>query len=247
MTSVLLFMAMREIWGWSPLGAGAVAAVFIIVDGGFLAANLMKVLEGGYVPLALASLVYAVMWIWHRGVVAIHQAVEAEHIPIADFVSQLKANHIARVPGSAIFLTRARNQTPPVMAWHVRQNRSLHEAVLALTIVIESKPRVPQGRRLTLSQAAENFWLAEAHFGFIETPDIQAILASCRMKGAGIDLDDVTFYIGHETIVPREDGKGLPKWQTMLFAAMGRNAWRISDSLRLPHDHVVEIGREIEI
>jgi KUP system potassium uptake protein len=247
MTTVLLFIAMRQIWGWSIWGAGLVAGAFLIVDGGFFVANMAKFLEGGYVPLALACAVYFLMWIWHRGVTAVHQSVVAEQIPLADFVKRMEAGDIARVHGSAVFLTRAKNETPPVMSWHVKQNRSLHENVLALTITVVSTPRMDQAKRITLTEESKNFWRAEAKMGFMEIPNIDLILTQCRAKSAHINLDDVTYYVGHETIIPREDGKGLPYWQTALFAAMGRNAARISDSLHLPHDHVVEIGREIEI
>ncbi len=247
MTSVLLFIAMREIWGWSLLAAGAVAAAFIVIDGAFFVANMAKVLEGGYVPLLLAGAVYGVMWIWHRGAVAVHQQVVAEQMPLAAFVSELQSGRIARVPGAAVFLTRAKDGTPPVLAWHVRKNRSLHQSVLTLTMLVVSTPRVDPGKRLTVTHVADNFWRAEAHLGFMEQPDVPALLAQCRILGAALDLSDVTYYVGHETIVPRESGKGLPRWQEALFAAMGRNAARISDYLRLPYDNVVEIGREIEI
>jgi KUP system potassium uptake protein len=247
MTSVLLFIAMREIWGWSLAGAGAVAALFIIVDGGFFAANMAKVLQGGYVPLLLASAVYGVMWIWHRGAVAVHESVVADLTPTSAFVSTLRSGGVARVPGSAVFLTRAKDDTPPVMAWHVRKNRSLHEYVLALTLTVVSTPRVEPEERVTVAREADKYWRAEARYGFMEQPDVPAALAECKAKGAEIDLDDVTYYVGHETIVPREDGKGAPRWEEALFAAMARNAARISDYLKLPCDSVVEIGREIEI
>jgi KUP system potassium uptake protein len=247
MTSVLLFIAMREIWGWSVVSAGAVAAAFMIVDGGFFAANMAKVLEGGYIPLLLAGAVYGVMWIWHSGALAVHDSVVAEQTPNAEFLATLQSGRVARVPGSAVFLTRAKDETPPVMAWHVRKNRSLHEYVLALTITVVSTPRVEPGERLTVTQVADKYWRAEALYGFMEQPDIPALLTQCHAVGAAIDISDVTYYVGHETIVPREDGKGMPVWREALFAAMGRNAARISDYLRLPYDNVVEIGREIEI
>jgi len=247
MTSVLLFIAMREIWGWSLVAAGAVAGLFMIVDGGFFVANLAKVLQGGYVPLLLASAVYCVMWIWHRGSAALHESVTADLTPTATFVATLDSGAVARVPGSAVFLTRAKDDTPPVMAWHVRKNRSLHQYVLALTLTVVSTPRVAAAGRLTVERVADHYWRAEARYGFMEQPDIPALVAECRARGAEIDLADVTYYVGHETIVPREDGGGLPLWQETAFAAMARNAARISDYLRLPCDNVVEIGREIEI
>jgi KUP system potassium uptake protein len=247
MTSVLLFIAMREVWGWPIAGAGAVAGLFLIIDGAFLAANLAKVMQGGWVPLLLASIVYGVMWIWHRGATAVRDQVVAQQTPLAEMIAELHSGKIARVPGSAVFFTRAKDQTPPVMVWHVRKNRALHESVLALTLTVLSIPWTDPDERLTVQHVDDKFWRAEARRGFMEHPDIPEILKECKATGVDVDLDDVTFYVGSETIVPREDGKGIPRWQEALFAALGRNAERISDYLQLPCDQVVEIGREIEI
>ncbi len=247
LTTFLLFTAMREIWNWPVIAAGAVALVFFVIDAGFFAANLAKLLDGGYVPLMLAGLVYALMWIWHRGVCAVNESIAAGQMPVVDFARQLESGLIARVPGTAVFLSRAMKDTPPVLSWHVKQNRSLHENVLALTITTVSTPRVAEQDRVTLTREANHFWRAEARFGFMERADVVWALCECRKRGAEIDLDDVTYYVGRETIVPREDGKGLPGWMVALFVAMGRNAARLSDVLHLPHDHVVEIGREVAI
>ncbi len=248
MTSVLLFIAMREIWGWSRRGAGAVAALFFdrrrrrsspptwprCSKAAMCRCCSRRRLRR---DVDLAS---------RRGGGAQPGRRRADADATISSPS-LQSGRIARVPGSAVFLTRAKEETPPVMSWHVKQNRSLHEYVLALTLTVVSMPRVEPEERVTVTREADNYWRAEARFGFMEQPDIPAVLAECKAKGAEIDLADVTYYVGHETIVPREDGKGLPRWQEGLFAVMGRNAARISDFLRLPHDHVVEIGREIEI
>jgi KUP system potassium uptake protein len=146
-----------------------------------------------------------------------------------------------------VFLTRAKDQTPPVLDWHVRHNRALHENALTLTMTTVSVPRVEPKERLTIKREGDHFWRAEVKLGFMDHPDLRNILTDCKMTGVDIDLDDVTYYVGSETIVPAEDGKGLPRWQEALFALMGRNAARISDFLQLPRDQVVEIGREIEI
>jgi KUP system potassium uptake protein len=246
-TSVLLYIAMREIWGWSLLAAGAVAAVFLVVDGGFFVANMAKVLEGGYVPLLLASAVYGLMWIWHRGVTAVHAAVAADQVPTAEFLAKLKSDHVARVRGSAVFLTRSTGETPPVLCWHVRKNRSLHDRVVALTLTVVSTPRVAVDDAVTVIAEGDAYWRVEAKYGFMEQPNVPAILETARRKGAEIDSADLTYYVGHETILPREDRHGIARWQEMIFSAMVRNAARLSDYLKLPWDHVVEIGREIEI
>ena len=247
MTSVLLFIAMREIWKWNIFAAGLVALAFMIVDGGFLAANLAKVLDGGYVPLLLAIIVYGVMWIWHRGALAAHDAVVADQVPTSELMKQLQTGNIARVPGSAVFLTRSKDGAPPVLSWHVRKNRALHSHVLVLTLTVMSTPRYQKDDRVSVTKEGDNYWRGEAKYGFMERVDVPAILAECKAKGADLDLDDVTFYVGHETIVPRDDGKGIPLWQQAFYAFMARNSARLSDYLRLPCDHVVEIGREVEI
>src|ERR1017187_1265595 len=180
MTSVLLFIAMREIWGWSLARAGAVAGLFMAVDGGFFVANMAKVLQGGYIPLLLASAVYSVMWIWHRGATAVHNQVVAEQTPTEVFVAELRSGRIARVPGSAVFLARAKEDTPSVLSWHVCKNRSLHEYVLALALTVVSTPRVEPEGRVTVTREADRYWRAEARYGFMELPDIPAVIAECK-------------------------------------------------------------------
>ena len=247
LTSVLLFIAMREIWGWSPVKAGAIALVFLVVDFGFFAANVTKVLDGGYVPLLLAAAVYGVMWIWHRGTSAVRARVIADEVTLKKFVETIGSPDIARVPGSAVFLTRADSETPPVLVWHVRKNRSLHEYVLILKLVVTSSPRTKSSERLQIERVADKLWRIEAGHGFMERPNVLAVLDDCRTKGVEMNRGDVTFYVGHETIIPREGRRGIPRWQEAIFAAMARNSVRITDVLKLPYNQVVEIGREVAI
>ncbi len=247
MTSVLLFIAMREIWGWSIVVAGLVAGVFIIVDASFLAANLAKLLDGGYVPLLLASAVYFIMWTWHHGTQLVRERLAAEQISLSDFARTIESGLVARVPGTAVFLTRTTHDTPPVLSWHVAKNRSLHEKVLTLTLITEQTPRVAEEARVKVYWEAGHFWRAEVRHGFMERAHMHSTLRQCVKQGAEIDLDDVTYYVGHETIVPREGRKGLSRWIVLLFIGMARNGVRLADVLRLPHDQVVEIGREIAI
>ena len=247
MTSALLFIAMREIWGWNVIAAGFVAGCFLVVDSAFFLANLTKVAEGGYVPLVLALAIYGVMWVWHRGALAVSARLREALIPIDDFLARIKAANIPRVPGTAVFLTRAERDTPPVMVWHVKHNRALHEHVFVLRVEIHSAPWVSREQRLTIAEVAPNFWRAEALFGFMERPQIPELLAASKALGCTVDFADVTFYVGHETVIGREDGMGLPAWQEKFFAAMERNAVHVSDFFSLPNDQVVEIGRQVAI
>jgi len=247
MTSALLFMAMRDVWNWGVLPSGAAAGAFFCVDAAFFAANSVKVLDGGYVPLLLALLVYGVMLIWHRGTMAVSREINEALMPVPVFLAQIAAKNIPRVPGTAIFITRTVRDTPPVMMWHVKKNRALHEKVLVLTVITESIPWSDPRKRLQVTQLAPNFWRAVARYGFMQRPDIPALLAQTPAHGCTLKLDDVTYYVGHETIVERQDRGRLHALETELFALMARNAAHVSDFFRLPTDDVVEIGRQIAI
>jgi KUP system potassium uptake protein len=247
MTSLLLYIAMREIWQWRRITALSLAGVFMCVDAGFFVANSLKVLDGGYVPLLLAGIVYLLMYVWHRGSSAVSAALLSDIMPVADFMRALEEHKIARVPGTAVFITRSEKDIPPVMKWHVKKNRSLHQKLLALTVVPEAVPRIRAGDHLRVTPLAHDFWRATAHYGFMERPDIPTLLQEAPAKGCHLHLDDLTYYVGHETIVAREDGQGLWGWEEALFAAMARNAMHVRDFFRLPSDHVVELGRQVSI
>jgi KUP system potassium uptake protein len=247
MTSFLLFIAMREMWQWRLATSLAVAGLFVVVDAGFFAANSVKIADGGYVPLLLAAIIYGLMLIWHRGTAAVMHQIEQAPVPVSQFLADLKARGVPRVPGTAVFLTRTGSGVPPVMIWHLRHNRALHERVLVLRVLTESRPRVVWPERVSVEQEGENFWRVTAHFGFMQRPDIPLLLKEAQQRGCQILLDDVTYYVGHEHIVHRRRGAALPRWQEALFAAMGRNAAHVTDYFRLPSQQVVEIGRQISI
>ena len=247
MTTALLFIAMREIWRWTLPAAAAVAGVFFIVDAAFLAANLAKIADGGYVPLLLAAAVYGVMLLWHTGAQAVSARLQETVVPIASFMARIAEGRIPRVPGTAVFLTRTERDAPPVMVWHVKHNRALHERLFVLTVRTEAVPwiddsRAPEFRRdrppLLARHSPIRLHGAARHSGLLRT---------ARAGGCGIDLSDVTYYVGHETVVPSDGDKGLPRWLEALFAAMQRNSTHVSDYFKLPRDAVVEIGREIAI
>ncbi len=246
-TSALLFIAMREIWGWTLIAAGGVATFFLVIDGAFFLANLTKVAGGGYVPILLATAVYGVMWIWHRGAAVVAARVQESLMPIPAFIAQVRSDGIPRVSGTAVFVTRTTQDTPPLMVWHVKHNRALHEQLYVLRIEILPVPWVAASERISVREVAPKFWRADARCGFMEHPDIPMLLKIGERQGCAADITDVTYYVGHETVVRRDDGAGLPAWQVTLFTLLARNAVHVSDFFRLPNDQVVEIGRRISI
>jgi KUP system potassium uptake protein len=246
-TSVLLFIALREIRGWSIAAAAAVAGGFLIVDAGFFASNLTKIADGGYVPLILAALVYALMLIWHLGAQAVAARLQQQVVPIATFVADIATHKLPRVPGTAVFLTRTQHETPAVVVWHVRHNRALHERLVLLTISTELVPWVRRSQRLAVQQLAPQFWRISARFGFMEHADIPALLGQAHEQGCTIDLSDVTYYVGMVTVARDDENPALPRWVEAVFAMMERNSAHLSDYLKLPPDSVVEIGRQVRI
>ena len=213
MTSFLLFIAMREIWRWNMAASIAVAGLFVVVDAGFFAANSLKIAEGGYVPLLLAACVYGVMLIWHRGTVAVAHRLAQAPVSVPEFLADLRVRGVPRVPGTAVFLTRTTSGVPPVMLWHIRHNRALHECAIVLSVLTESRPRVQWPERMSIAQEGDGFWRVTAHFGFMQRPDIPLLLKEAQQRGCEVRLDDVTYYVGHESILHRQDGAALPHWR----------------------------------
>jgi KUP system potassium uptake protein len=247
LTSILLFVAIRELWRWNLALSSLVAGLFFCIDAVFAAANLLKVTDGGWVPLTLAAGVYIILTTWHQGIVAVAKALRSAAEPVDQFMAHVTSAHIPRVPGTAVFITRMRRNTPPVMIWHVKHNRALHRHLFALTMVTRSTPWVMQKDRLTIVSVAPDFWRGTARYGFMETPDIPKLLRDSHRYGCTHDNDDVTYYVGHERVLRRTDGTGLPFWRKCLFAFLQRNSAHISDFVNLPRNAVVEIRRQIEI
>jgi len=229
------------------LAAGAVAGSFAVIDTTFAAANAMKILEGGWVPLLLAAIVFGLMATWHRGVQAIAAALAAKSVPVSEFLQRAREAGIPRVPGTAVFLTRTSDGTPPVMLWHVRNNRALHTFLVALNVHVKPIPWVDEAERVSVEKLGENFWRLTARYGFMEQPNIPTVIADGNRLGCTLPLNDVTYYLGHETVLHRPDGQGMPRWREAIFSFMLRNSAQAASFFNLPQEGVVEIGRQIEI
>ncbi|HHX8240532.1 TPA: potassium transporter Kup [Enterobacter asburiae] len=247
MTTGLLFVAMREVWRWSLASSAVIALCFLVIDATFLFANLIKVLEGGYIPLLMAAAICTVMLIWHRGVKAVSASVGEKGVSVDAFFAQLQQKTVPRVAGSAVFLTRTQNNIPPVMRWHVARNRALQQDVLSLTIDILNVPYVGEEQRIRVEQRAPGYWHGVAQYGFMEHPDIPRLLQGVSEINALFATDDATWYVGHETIVAGEGEAGMAAWQRHIFAFMKRNCTPVINHYHLPSDRVVEISRRVAV
>lgn len=187
------------------------------------------------------------MYIWHVGQTAIRDRLRGREIPLTPFLAGLPAAGVSRVRGSAVFLSRVKTETPPLISWYVDHSHSLQERVVSLTIETQPIPWVDDANRATLTLEAPNFWRVNAQYGFLERPNVVRLLDDLTKRGCGVDLADVTYYVAVETVVSREDGSGLPKWLVAIFALLHRNAMHLSDAFNFPRDRLIEIGRQVAI
>jgi KUP system potassium uptake protein len=247
LTTALLFNAMRDVWRWPVIVAVLVSGTFLLIDLTFFGANLMKIREGGWIPLLLGGLIFIVMTTWHRGIEAVRRSLVQKPETATEFLALLKKGTVARVPGTAVFLSRSETAIPAVMVRHVAQIKALQETVISLTVRFEEYPRVPLEKRAEVEEVAEGLWHVTIRFGFVEMPNVAAALACAKEKGCQLNLDDAVYFAAHDDVVRSANPPRLAAWRRMLFAAMYRNAVRAPDRFELPADKFLEVGRQIAL
>ena len=245
MTTALLYVVARTWWGWSRLRAITLVGPFLIIDGAFFAANLMKVRQGGWVPLAIAFAIFVLMTTWNRGREIVQDLLRRGMLPIDLLLADLANRKTARVPGLAVFMTREPQGAPVVLLHHLKHNKVLHEQVVLLSILSEEVPEIPDAERITIERLTQGFYRITARYGFMETTDVPAILA--RAREAGIDSKplDTTYYLGREQLIPTGTTP-LWSWRKKLFVFMSRNSRSATAFYGIPPNRVVELGAQIE-
>jgi KUP system potassium uptake protein len=246
LTTVLLLVAMIRVWRWPLYVALPLAAVFLTVDIGFFAANLLKIVDGGWLPLALGAAVFFVMATWRTGADAVHAAYVAEREPVETFLARLKRDKIARVPGAAIFLTRSDDAIPSLMVDYVQSTGALHHSVVILTVVFEDAPRVAAKRRSEVAHLADDIWRVTLRFGFVEIPNLPAALGRVKDLDCKADVKEAIYFGARDLVVAKPGGR-LRGLRLSLFAWLFRNAVKTVDRFQLPPQKVIEIARQIEI
>jgi KUP system potassium uptake protein len=246
LTTALLFQVMRHRWHWPLYQAMVVAGVLLVVDLAFFSANLLKVLEGGWIPLTFGALVFVIMTTWHHGVEAVHRRNVTGAQQPGKFFTWLRSGKIARVPGTAVFLTRLGKSMPPLIINYVKRVCSLQETVIALTVSFEDVPRVRSKDRVRIEELDHGFWHVTVHFGFVEIPDLPAVLAVAKKDGVPV-LDGASYYIERYDLVSRKHRSLLSRWRIALFSFMSRNSAHAIDRFKIPSNALIEIGRRIEL
>ena len=236
-------------WGYSPIIVIAVNGFFLVIDCIFFAANSTKLIEGGWFPLLLAGCVAFLMLTWRSGVRLVERARGSLRQPEEDLIETAISRCHARLSGTAVFLASAPNGVPLALTQFVKHNHCLHQRVVLVTVLIAEAPRIPEDDRAEVIEVIPGITRVILHYGFMQYPTIyQGLVLACKQgKLPGIDLTDITYYIGRETIIPSEDIPGMWLWRENVFAFLQRNAERSAAFFGLPTKQVVEFGTEIEI
>jgi KUP system potassium uptake protein len=247
LTTCLLYTAMRRVWRWPVAISLVIAGAFLAVDLTFFSANLLKIVEGGWLPLTLGAIVFFIMLTWHSGIDAIHMSLAQQTQASQQLLADLQAERIPRVPGTAVFLTRLTQQVPYLLIDHVRHMGALHRSVITLTVVFEETPRICPAERCSVEKIANGIWHVTIRFGFVEIPDLCAALYDVPDLDPSIDLENAVYFGARDQIVNRSSSSLMPNWRIPLFAFLYRNAVKAVDRFNLPSQRVVEIGRQIEV
>ena len=245
-TTVLIFVVMRHRWGWNPWLAGSITALFLVIDLAFLGANLLKIPDGGWFPLVIGLIVFAVMVTWKRGRAVLATRTHRADLPIERFIGSIVDHPQRRVPGTAVYLFPETGATPPALLTNLQHNEILHETVVLVAVVVVRRSRVPQAERATVHPLGEGFYQVVLKYGFMEEPDIPRALGNITTAEFGFDPTDATYVLGRETIIPRT-APVLTRLRDRLFAGMHRNAMSAAQFFCLPSDRVIEVGVHVEM
>jgi KUP system potassium uptake protein len=245
-TVCLLYVVMTERWKWPKPAAVSVMALFLVIDLAFFGANALKILQGGWVTLAVAATIFILMTTWKTGRRLVAERLTARAIPLDDFMATVETLQPVRVPGTAVFMTAQPTGTPPALAHNLRYNKVLHERVVVLTVATAQVPHVPANDRVSVQPLGHSMFNVRLHYGFMDDPNVPEALLRAREQGLHIDLDDTTYFLGRETIIVTAQ-QGMAVWREKLFVVMARNAVRATAFFRLPPERVVELGVQVEM
>jgi len=270
-TSLLFYVVARSRWNWSLAHIGSLTAAFLFVDVALLCANAVKFRYGGWVPVAIAIMVFTLMSTWKKGRVMLNEILHSGSLPLTLFLDDVERRKPPRVSGTAVFMTSSAEGVPVVLLHHLKHNKVLHEQVVLMSILSEEVPEVNEEERVTVERLEQGFYRVTARYGFMETPDVPEVLTIAKAQGLRARALDTTFYLGREQIIiadrarrgreasPRpgvrrapEPSEGAPRpmrlarWRKRLFVVMTRNARSATEFFGIPPNRVVELGAQVE-
>ena len=246
-TSLLALVVARYQWHWNPVLVVTVGLVFLLIDLSFFSANLIKIEYGGWFPLALGVVVFAMMTTWRRGRELLLREIKQAGLALVPFIENIGQHPPLRVPGTAVFLTGNQHSVPHALLHNLKHNKVLHERNVMLTVETLETPLAEIGERIKLIPLGGEFYGLELRFGFAEYPNIPQALMQCGRKGLPFDMMDTTFFLSRENIIADHRRPGMVFWRDKLFAFMARNAMPATAFFQIPGNRLIELGAQVEI
>lgn len=241
----LLAVVLFRLWKWNKFVSIVMLALFFMVDTAYLASNLIKIPDGGWVPLLIGIVIFILLTTWSRGRKLMQERLRESAMPIPVFVASA-ANSAARVPGTAVFMTSTPDGVPPALLHNLKHNKVLHERVILLTVNIMSIPAVSDEKRYRTEDLGRGFFRVKLNYGFMQEPDVPAALKLVKDCGESFKMMDTSFFLARQTLLPSAR-PGMAIWREKIFAWMLRNAESAMEFFRLPTNRVVELGSQVEI
>lgn len=245
-TSILAIFLLNRAWRWPLALTLALMLPLLVLEGLFLAANLTKVADGGYIPILLAALLCLTMWTWVRGSAHVQRKSRDSSIAFASLLGMLAKSQPVEVPGTAVFLTAEPDMAPPALLHNLKHNRVLHRQNFIVTVSVAPVPEVPESERLALERIDERFVKIVLTFGYMDDLNVPKALALARRKGEKFDIMTTSFFLNHRSFRSARN-EGLPRWQERYFIGMVRGATNATEFYRLPSNRVIELGQQLTI
>lgn len=243
--TILLAVVIFSLWRWRAWQGALLIALFLFVDLAYLGANLTKVLDGGWVPLAIAAVILLLMTTWSRGRKLMIAKMRASAMPIEVFIRSA-CDTATRVGGTAVFLTSTSDGVPHALLHNMKHNRVLHERIVFLTVMIDNIPYVPDDQRIEITELGNGFYRLLVHYGFMQEADVPMALGLAAAKGLKFKMMETSFFLSRQTLIASEH-PGMAIWREKIFSWMLRNAATAMVFFKLPTNRVVELGSQVEI
>jgi KUP system potassium uptake protein len=245
-TAIMAFIVVWKVWRWSPMAAALLIVPFIVIDLTFLAANMLKIVDGGWVPLAIGGVLMFIMYTWRRGSRLLSEKTRRLEIPLDAFVASLEKRSPMRVPGTAVFLTGDPTATPTALMHSLKHYKVLHEKNVILSVHTAQTPHVPIEKRVHMEPVGESFLRVVIRFGYSETPNVPRALAIARQQGWQFDIMSTSFFLSRRALKPAAHS-GMPRLQDRLFIGLAKSASDATNFFHIPTGRVVEVGTQVTI
>jgi KUP system potassium uptake protein len=245
-TTIMAFIVIWRVWRWAPVVAACLIGPFLFIDLTFLAANLLKIVEGGWVPLAFGAFIMVIMYTWRRGTRLLFEKTRKAEVQLDQLVATLEKRPAHIVQGTAVFLTSDPVFAPTALLHNLKHNKVLHEKNVVLTVESSPIPRIDPSERIRIEPIGKMFTRLVLRFGFMETPNVPQALAIARGLGWQFDIMSTSFFLSRRSLKPAAHS-GMPRWQDRLFIGLAHAANDATEYFRIPTNRVVEVGTQVTI